>query len=459
MGENYYHMYSRYICVALAALAVAACATDIPPAMESEIDLEGVWAEAQAEVLVQQKSGKSDSACQEVADDAKEEVTDSCNAAQKLVNDLPRGPHCCKKGVSLVTAAQKKIDDAKKNKNDCQDKLTKLYNVRVTFSNVKYSELRDGRCHKSFFSGSSYRKAKDDINKQKKKCSKIDGEIKAYKDGLQLAKRNRYKARETCRSRTRTNMSNMVRKAKKICDTKKNQKAWTRAHHMICVLKKSTLAGCKVPGFPKITAAKMDMTKCFAYRKKNTFTMTTHCNHARGGQLQYLDRQNLQCGNNAALERFHFSGSGCGNLMRYRARCAKSTSDNGFANGFSRTWTKYTPCRHAYHSDIQYLDRQHVHCGAGNVLQGFYFATNGCHGRKMRYKYRCATPRAQMGQTVTRYTPCNGADGKRIEWLDRHAPDCGGSPMQSFYFARNGCGGHNMRYKYTCTTPGKAQKA
>jgi hypothetical protein len=255
-------MYSRYICVALAALAVVACATDIPPAMENEVDLAGAWAEARAEVLVQQKAGKSDSACQKVADDAMEEVTDSCSAAQKLVDGLPRGQHCCKKGVSLVTKARQNLDNARKASNDCQAKLTKLQNVRVTFNNVKYRDLRDGQCHRSFFSGSSYRNAKNNVYKQVKECNRRKGAISAFTKAVEDAKRARDRMRKSCRTSTQNNMNSMFNKANRLCNSGKNRKAWTRAQHMICVLKKSTLQNCKVPSLPKITKASLDFSMC-----------------------------------------------------------------------------------------------------------------------------------------------------------------------------------------------------
>merc|ERR1711970_1190180 len=185
MGDSTTMNPERYICVALAALFVVACATDVPPALENEVDLQATWTEAKAE------------------------VTDSCKAAQKLVNDLPRGPHCCKKGVSLVTKANQNLDKARSASNDCQTKLTKLYDTTVTFNNVKYSQLKDGKCHHSFFTGSSYRNTKKAIENQKKKCNKKKGEITALKKAVEDTKENRDKLRNQCRTRTKKNMKSM----------------------------------------------------------------------------------------------------------------------------------------------------------------------------------------------------------------------------------------------------------
>merc|ERR1712159_726685 len=198
MGETQTMNSQRYICIALAAVFVAAYASNIPPAIEHEVDLQATWAEAHAEVLVQQKAGKDDSACQKVANDAKDEVTDSCKAAQKMVNDLPRGPHCCKKGQALVAEAQRSLDNAQKVVRDCNKKLDKLNNVRVTFNNVKYKALRDGQCHRSFFTGSSYRTAKKNVSNQRAKCIQKKAAVEVTRKALASAKRERYKRRDSC---------------------------------------------------------------------------------------------------------------------------------------------------------------------------------------------------------------------------------------------------------------------
>ena len=92
-------------------------------------------------------------------------------------------------------------------------------------------------------------------------------------------------------------------------------------------------------------------------------------------------------------------------------------------------------------------------CGDGNVLTGFTFGMWGCSGNDMRYKYQCATPVAKMAGTQVKYTGCNTAQGHKLQYLDRHAPNCGsGNPMQGFYFTSSGCSGGNFRYKFKCNS-------
>merc|ERR1719171_1379392 len=252
----------RYICVALAAVFVAAYASDIPPALESEVDLQATWAEAHAEVLVQQKAGKDASACEKVADDAEDEVRDSCKAAQSMVNKLPSGQHCCKKGASLVTKATQNLKNARRASNTCETELKKLRNTRVTFRNVKYRELRDGQCHSSFFSGRSYRNTKEAVERKQGQCNKRKGEIEGARKALELAKMSRDDLRSRCRTNTRNNQNSMFNRAVGLCNSSKNKKTWARAHHMKCVLKKSTLAGCRVGKLPQLSKPRLNFSMC-----------------------------------------------------------------------------------------------------------------------------------------------------------------------------------------------------
>jgi len=132
----------------------------------------------------------------------------------------------------------------------------------VTFRNVKYRELKDGQCHRSFFTGASYRNTKAKVNRQKQECNKRKGAIKAFQKAVTDARRARDDLRRACRNNTLNNMNSMYGRATRLCNSGKNRKMWTRAKHMICVLKKSTLAGCHVPSLPKITKPALDFTMC-----------------------------------------------------------------------------------------------------------------------------------------------------------------------------------------------------
>jgi hypothetical protein len=68
----------------------------------------------------------------------------------------------------------------------------------------------------------------------------------------------------------------------------------------------------------------------------------------------------------------------------------------------------------------------------------------------MRFAYYCGKA-SKVGKVTTKYTHCNAANDQKIQFLDRQNVQCGSDgALVSWYFARHGCGGGNMRYKYTC---------
>ncbi len=51
--------------------------------------------------------------------------------------------------------------------------------------------------------------------------------------------------------------------------------------------------------------------------------------------------------------------------------------------------TRYSSCQDAYGKDLQYLDRQNAQCSADEYLSGFQFGKHKCSGSKMQYKLTC----------------------------------------------------------------------
>jgi hypothetical protein len=438
--------HQRYICVALAAVFVAACASDIPPALEDEVDLQGTWAEAHAEILVQQKSGKDDSACQKVADDAKDEVTESCKASQKLVNALPRGPHCCKKGVSLVTKAQQNLDNGRKAASDCQNKLTKLRNARVTFNNVKYRDLRDGQCHRSFFSGSSYRNAKRAVSNQQKECSKQKGAINAFKKAVEDAKKARDNLRARCRTNTRNNMNSMYGRATRLCNSSKNRKAWTRAQHMICVLKKSTLAGCGVPSLPKITKASLDFSMCKGTGGEEQFSRRVH--QSNTGWYGHWDGvADYNCPGTRVMNgqgSIHDNGR---EDRRWSMKCTDIVSPSGFQKLSDRK------SRGIYQVNVngwkQNFNRPDL-CGANGLMKGAWSQHNNHHEDRI-FRFRC--------QRYTGIRLENKSWAGWCNWYDRQCNyQCPGNKVMIGVHSERSNGHRDRRFRYQCADVKFVQK-
>ncbi len=51
--------------------------------------------------------------------------------------------------------------------------------------------------------------------------------------------------------------------------------------------------------------------------------------------------------------------------------------------------TRYSSCQDAHGKDLQYLDRQNAQCSANEYLSGFQFGKHQCSGSQMQYKLTC----------------------------------------------------------------------
>jgi hypothetical protein len=107
---------------------------------------------------------------------------------------------------------------------------------------------------------------------------------------------------------------------------------------------------------------------------------TTPCALARGKDIQYLDRQNVDCGKGSVLTGFRFEGCG-GNNMRYAYTCATPKAPLTIFK------TQSSGCHIARGEKLQYLDQQQPSCGINGVIQGFHLV--GCGGNKMKYNVKC----------------------------------------------------------------------
>ena len=148
----------------------------------------------------------------------------------------------------------------------------------------------------------------------------------------------------------------------------------------------------------------------------------TRCNLLQNQKAQYLDRHHLSCPANYAIRQFTVTRSGCsGNNMRYQYTCEPVRRIVSYS-------TRYSSCQLLKNYQMQYLDRQNVHCRANEVITGFY--VQGCGGRNMRYRIRCGAVR--LKRLTRKYSGCQLLDRHNAQYLDRQNPKCGAS---EFIFA------------------------
>ncbi|KAK3272523.1 hypothetical protein CYMTET_19185 [Cymbomonas tetramitiformis] len=166
------------------------------------------------------------------------------------------------------------------------------------------------------------------------------------------------------------------------------------------------------------------------------------CTHLRYRQDEYLDRQSVgdSCSANHPLTGFGLESGGCdGEDMRYKYSCGASESSFGLVE-------KTSGCEAMVNKDVEFLDRQDPFCAANEAMTKFTVV--GCGGENMEYKFSCV----DLGETTaptTYHSSCEHERGTKLEHLDRLAVECPeGEVLNGFVL--EGCGGDNMRYRYTC---------
>jgi len=298
-------MNSRAISLTLAAFVLLACASADSSMSDDTIS----FSTAQAEVEVQLKAGRSESACYKVASDVKAEVDTACRNAQKMVNDINTGSSCCKTNAGAVTQADSRLKEVQGKLDQCKSALRDAQDTKVSFPAISFKKLKKGKCA-SFFGGNSYKNAKRKFDNQKRKCNGLQGQVKAFKRGASDAKKAQKRAIQKCLNRTHRTIASTYNTSKKQCNSSANKKTWKRAKHMLCVLNKTPLNKCKVGALPSITKPKTASINCkgqtFSHgaaqgigkskgnlrgKKKNTASVglqsvdhKTLCMHPLGGQ-------------------------------------------------------------------------------------------------------------------------------------------------------------------------------
>jgi hypothetical protein len=96
-----------------------------------------------------------------------------------------------------------------------------------------------------------------------------------------------------------------------------------------------------------------------------------------GGNSIYLDRQNIDCKNNA-IKRFHLVRDGAGKI-KYEVTC--SSGDLGSSTN------KDTGANDWGGGNSVYLDRHNIECGSDSVLSQFHLSRPS--DNQIRYDYTC----------------------------------------------------------------------
>lgn len=109
----------------------------------------------------------------------------------------------------------------------------------------------------------------------------------------------------------------------------------------------------------------------------------TSCQEVDWNNMEYLDRQNVQCPAGEVLAHFHLTRHGCGwRHMKFQFWCRTAELAH---------WHDVdSSCQALRGRSGEYLDRQRPNCAAEEVMTGFQLHAGGCGGDDMRFRVRCA---------------------------------------------------------------------
>jgi len=231
--------------------------------------------EAKSTVAQLLQSGKSASACKDLAEATIKEVEDSVKTAQKILATTDDGSKCKDEGKNLVDAATATVNTASKSADDTKKAADAACSANVQLKPQSFSSLKAKEC--SFVTKDpAFVQAKKTCNDNTKSADTAKGALQGANSALADAKKTAKSQAKDCRCATQAAHKVATEAANK-GNSAENKKAWDKAHNMLCVL--AGTASCKVPTLPTVTPPKIDTAaaneKCPAPKK--ACKLSDHC--------------------------------------------------------------------------------------------------------------------------------------------------------------------------------------
>jgi len=163
----------------------------------------------------------------------------------------------------------------------------------------------------------------------------------------------------------------------------------------------------------------------------------TNTDEDGGGNAVYLDRQHVNCGDDA-LNRFQLTRPSK-NTINYRVHCLEGV------NSGSTDWKK-TKANEDGGGNAVYLDRHRINCGMKPISK---FWLRRPTDNQINYDYKCSNL-SHTNECRVLSTPFDDDGGGNAVYLDRQNVKCGkGEAMTEFVLRRNP-EGNKIRYEYKC---------
>merc|ERR1711959_310680 len=227
-------------------LAAIALCTALP----TETETSEAFGAAQNTISELLQQGKDSNECRDLAEATIKEIKDSVASTQKDYNVMPKGEACEKAGQEGVTAAENEKIKADKRAKDAQNAKDKACNASVGGWTRRLDTLSEGNCD-TFYSSSAYITAAATCAARKKTLEEAEGAVTVCGGNVVKAKEAAIKAKNACQCKTQASHKKAAAAIEK-ANSGDNEKAWTKAHHILCVLDDKAPINCLVPAVPKV---------------------------------------------------------------------------------------------------------------------------------------------------------------------------------------------------------------
>jgi|ERR1711939_383060 len=264
MGEQSLSKMNRIATFAVCALALAALATAVEQIdVHQETKVADSFADATEFVQNWMAEGKDETACEKVANTAIKAIEDECKTLQVDIDARAKdNTHCCKSGLAAIDEAKVDHEKSIKIHTECNEELQTVSHEKVDFGKISYAQLDENQCKATFFNSPAFQAQHKKVGDKKKHCTKLEGETAGLKKAIGDATNAACKERATCEKTAEEARDKTFNDAHAACSSQQNKDAFTRAHHMLCVLKGTSLQGCNVPTFQGVKKTAMNKNKC-----------------------------------------------------------------------------------------------------------------------------------------------------------------------------------------------------
>merc|ERR1712188_457 len=209
-------------------------------------------ARAHAEEMLR-KNGAN--ACADLAESTMDTVKQNVAAAQDLINKLNNGAECEHTGQAAVQKAEQALTDAKSAQENAQNAFDQASKAMVDFGKIGLDQLSESSCS-IFFNSKNYKDAKAARQAAKTKLDQAKGVTMGAETALSNAKVVAKKKAQECACDTKDMHAEELVKANEKVQAA-NIQAWSKAHHLKCVLDGVSASNCKVPAVPEVKAAQL----------------------------------------------------------------------------------------------------------------------------------------------------------------------------------------------------------